>query len=252
VSSRPIWAQKRKMSLRIDRLEVSYGRTPAVRDVSIAVGPGEIIAVVGSNGAGKSTTLLTAAGILRPRAGDIAIEGQSLLSATPEQRVERRLALVPEGREIFHDLTVGENLLVARSRLRSTDSTRRQDELLELFPILRHRYRQFAGRLSGGEQQQLAIARALMGEPRYLMIDEPSLGLAPMMTAKVYDLLIEMRRREGLGILVVEQNLRRVLRAADRLYVIREGVTVGEFARTDLANLSLIENAYFGTPSTVI
>jgi branched-chain amino acid transport system ATP-binding protein len=240
------------MSLRIERIEVSYGRAPAVRDVSIVLEPGEIVAVVGANGAGKSTTLLAAAGILHPRAGDIAVEGQSLLSATPEQRVERRLALVPEGREIFRDLTVGENLLIARSRRRASGSARRQDELLELFPILRHRYGQFASRLSGGEQQQLAIARALMGEPRYLMIDEPSLGLAPMMTAKVYDLLVEMRRREGLGILVVEQNMRRVLGAADRLYVIREGVTAGEFARKDLTDLSLIENAYFGTPREAI
>jgi branched-chain amino acid transport system ATP-binding protein len=237
------------MSLRIERIEVSYGGAPAVRDVSIVVDPGEIVAVVGANGAGKSTTLLATAGVLRPRSGEISLDGRSLLSMTPEQRVERRLALVPEGREIFRDLTVGENLLVARGRVRAKMSAQRKDELLQLFPILQDRYRQYAGRLSGGEQQQLAIARALMGEPQYLMIDEPSLGLAPMMAAKVYDLLIELRRRRGLGILVVEQSMRRVLSAADRLYVLREGVSMGEFARKDLTDPSLIEDAYFGTLS---
>jgi branched-chain amino acid transport system ATP-binding protein len=238
------------MSLIIEDLQVSYGRVPAVRGVSIAVGPGEIVAIVGPNGAGKSTTLLAVAGALRSRAGRISMDGTSLLSLTPEQRVSRNLALVPEGREIFRTLTVAENLQVARATAKEKARQKATlDDLLSLFPVLRERYRQPAGQLSGGEQQQLAVARALMTEPRYLLIDEPSLGLAPLIIKRVYDLLIELRRTRGLSILVVDQSMRRVLAAADRVYVMRDGVTSAEFSRQQFGDKKLLEQAYFGLPA---
>lgn len=238
------------MALIIEGLQVFYGRVPAVRNASITVGPGEIVAIVGPNGAGKSTTLLAAAGALRPRSGHISLDGVCLLPLSPEQRVEQNLALVPEGREIFRTLTVAENLLVAR-RAGSAKSApaAAMDELLALFPVLGERYRQPAGQLSGGEQQQLAIARALLTAPKYLLIDEPSLGLAPLIVNRVYELLAELRRMRGLSILVVEQSMRRVLAVADRLYVMREGATSAEFTRGHFKDETLLEQAYFGLPA---
>jgi branched-chain amino acid transport system ATP-binding protein len=238
------------MPLIIEELQVSYGRALAVRNVSIVVEPGEIVSIVGPNGAGKSTTLLAISGALRPRSGRILLDGASLLPLTPEQRVSRDLALVPEGREIFRTLTVAENLQVARNagRAKSAGNTA-VDNVLSLFPVLRDRYRQPAGHLSGGEQQQLAIARALMSEPKYLLIDEPSLGLAPLMVKRVYDLLTELRQARGLSILLVEQSMRRVLATADRVYVMRDGLTSAVFNRDQFKDEKLLEQAYFGLPA---
>ncbi len=242
--------RSRQLSLIIEELQVSYGNVPAVRNVSVTVAPGEIVAIVGPNGAGKSTTLLATAGALRPRSGRISIDSASISSLSSEERVKRNLALVPEGREIFRTLTVAENLLVARRAGRAKGAPAATlDNLLSLFTVLGERYRQSAGQLSGGEQQQLAIARALLTEPKYLLIDEPSLGLAPLIVKRVYDLLIELRRTRGLSILVVEQSMRRVLAAADRVYVIRDGVTSAEFARHQFKNEKLLEQAYFGLPA---
>mgnify|MGYP001070008755 FL=1 len=235
------------MTLAIEHLEVSYGRLAAVRDATVTVASGEIVALVGPNGAGKSTTLLAAAGALQPRGGTITLDGASLLGLSPEQRVRRDLAMVPEGREIFRTLTVAENLTVAAGAGRAKPGTAEvMDELLALFPILRERLRQPAGQLSGGEQQQLAIARALMTRPRYLLIDEPSLGLAPLVVKRVYEMLTELRRRQGLAILVVEQSMRRVLSVADKVCVMRDGRVVATFAGEDLSDRRRLEQVYFG------
>jgi branched-chain amino acid transport system ATP-binding protein len=235
------------MTLEIRHLQVSYGRAPAVLDVNLSVEAGEIIALVGPNGAGKSTTLLAVAGAVKPKAGEILFEGKPLLGLAPEQRVKRHLAMVPEGREIFTSMSVADNLQVGWSLGKAKGASRSvYDNLLDLFPILGSRLKQPAGQLSGGEQQQLAIARALLTEPRCLLIDEPSLGLAPLVTDRVYGLIGELRNARGLSVLVVEQSMRRVLSVADRVYVMREGRTGSEFARDQFADQERMEQAYFG------
>lgn len=235
------------MTLKIDSLRVSYGRVPAVLNVNIAVAPGEIVALVGPNGAGKSTTLLTVAGALTPQSGQIEFNGVSVLPLSPEQRVKHHVAMVPEGRGIFSTLTVADNLHVGRSvgRAKGAPDSAMQD-LLDLFPILRERWQQPAGQLSGGEQQQLSIARALLTEPKLLLIDEPSLGLAPLIVDRVYQLIGELRRLRGLSVLVVEQSMRRVLAVADRIYIMRDGMTCAQFARDQFGDKASLERAYFG------
>jgi branched-chain amino acid transport system ATP-binding protein len=190
---------------------------------------------------------LAVAGAVKPKAGEILFEGKPLLGLAPEQRVKRHLAMVPEGREIFTSMSVADNLQVGWSLGKAKGASRSvYDNLLDLFPILGSRLKQPAGQLSGGEQQQLAIARALLTEPRCLLIDEPSLGLAPLVTDRVYGLIGELRNARGLSVLVVEQSMRRVLSVADRVYVMREGRTGSEFARDQFADQERMEQAYFG------
>jgi branched-chain amino acid transport system ATP-binding protein len=231
------------MTLSIEGIQVAYGKLEAVRGVSLSVSIGEIVALVGPNGAGKSTTLLAATGVLRLRAGVIRLDGRLLHGLRPEDIVRRGLALVPEGRDIFRSLTVAENLLVAH---RGDAANLQLETLLGLFPILAERYRKPAGQLSGGEQQQLAIARSLLTNPRFLMVDEPSLGLAPMMIDRVYQALQALRKERELGILVVEQSMRRVFEVADRICVMREGTVVAEANRDKFGDHATLERAYFG------
>jgi branched-chain amino acid transport system ATP-binding protein len=232
--------------LEVSRLEVSYGNIAALRGVSLEVHSGEIVAVIGPNGAGKSTLLLTIAGVVTAKAGSISLAGESLRGMAPERLVAKGVSLVPEGRRIFGSLTVAENIRLGAT-VRTDRAAARADieHVLALFPVLRERFGQRAGKLSGGEQQMLAIARALLARPKLLLLDEPSLGLAPLIVGQVYETVIELRR-QGVTILVVEQNVHRVLSAADRTYVLNTGTVVMGGRPTELHGAAEFEAAYFG------
>ncbi|HKP17930.1 MAG TPA: ABC transporter ATP-binding protein [Gaiellaceae bacterium] len=209
--------------LLVEGLHVYYGQIAALRDVSLRVDEGELVGVIGPNGAGKSTLLLAVAGGIRPTAGKITFNGHSVVGMAPDAIVKRGISLVPEGRRIFGTLTVAENLKVASSTRHGREEISRDVEhVLELFPILSTYLRKPAGELSGGEQQQLAIARALIAKPKLLLVDEPSLGLAPILVDRVFEVLEELHK-QGMTILVVEQNAVRAHALTDRLYVLRTG-----------------------------
>jgi branched-chain amino acid transport system ATP-binding protein len=233
--------------LRVDELHVSYGSVAALKGVSLSVDSGELVAVVGANGAGKSTLLRTIAGLSAPRSGSIVVYGADVRSSAPEQRVADGISLVPEGRHIFGSLTVEENIkLGATTRSDGRGAIQTDlERMLSLFPILASRFRQRAGQLSGGEQQMLAIARALMAAPRLLLLDEPSLGLAPLIIDAVYRIIGELRRG-GLTVLLVEQNIQRALQAADRAYVFDTGCVAVSGTAAELRAMPDLERAYFG------
>ncbi len=232
--------------LTVENLQVRYGPIAALRGVSVDVKTGEIVSVIGPNGAGKSTLLHSIMGSVSVTAGNITFEGNSVLGLAPELVARRGISLVPEGRHIFGTLTVQENL-----RLGATISKKRSmiEEDLErttkLFPILGKRRSSPAGKLSGGEQQQLAIARALMAKPKLMLLDEPSLGLAPLIVGQVYEIIKELQQ-EGLTILVVEQNTARALETANRTYVMRTGGIELSGTREELLRHPHFEEAYFG------
>lgn len=228
--------------LAADRLEVRYGPIIAVRGLSLTLNAGEILCLVGPNGAGKSSTTLALSGAVRAAAGTVQLDGKDIIQTSAEDRSDLGVALVPEGRRIFQRMTVADNLLVAcRPGLRPEDD----DWLLDLFPILRSRMRQQAGLLSGGEQQQLAIARAMLRRPRVLIVDEPSLGLSPRFVQVVYDAMRVLRDR-GVALLVVEQSARRAMSLADRVALMRSGRVVIEGRSTELAGNADFDKAYFG------
>lgn len=233
-------------SLEINELAVSYGKLEAVRKASLSVTPGRMVAVVGPNGAGKSTTLLALAGVLMPVRGQIRIDGEDVTRWSPENRAARRLSFVPENRGVFRTLTVQENLRLGSSRQARRHQGMSVGDVEGLFPVLAERARQPAGLLSGGEQQQLAIARALVTRPRYIVIDEPSLGLAPLVVKAVYDALRRIRDELGIGIVVVEQNLRRVRKYADQVIVMRAGETRSTFELSEDTDDERVEREYFG------
>jgi len=233
VCSRPTWDAGAAM-LRVEHLSVDYGRIRAVRDVSLHVEAGEIVGLLGPNGAGKTTTLASIAGGLGISAGTITLDRLPLAGCPPEQIVRRGVALVPEGRHIFATLTVAENLAIgATTRAKRGGVDEDIERELARFPILRRYYRSNAGKLSGGEQQQLAIARALLSRPRLLLLDEPSLGLSPVLVDVIFDTIDELRTN-GLTILLVEQNAARAVEVADRCYVLRTGSVVAEAQRGEL------------------
>ncbi len=229
----------------VDGLTVAYGAVVAIRDVSLTVGDGEIVAALGPNGAGKTTLLRTIAGALKPQHGSVSFDGRPLTGLVPEVVVRRGVALVPEGRHVFPNLTVLENLTVGGIARTDRDELRADtDRWLARFPILGERASQMAGTLSGGEQQQLAIARALMSRPRMLLLDEPSLGLAPIFVDRIFE-LIQQLRSEGVTILLVEQNVHRALEIADRAYVLSVGAVVASGATDQLVEGEL-ERSYLG------
>ena len=216
--------------LSVENLVASYGAVRALHGVSIDISEGELVALLGVNGAGKSTTLKSITGSLRPSKGKILFNGQDITNRTPESIVKLGVSLVPEGREIFSSLTVGENLrLGAFSSFKRDRYKADLEEMFTLFPILKERFNQAGGLLSGGEQQMLAIARALMAHPKLLMLDEPSLGLSPTMTDTIFELIKHLRER-GCTILLVEQNAERALEVVDRAYLFTNGLI--EFAGT--------------------
>ena len=231
--------------LDVDGLTVAYGAVVAVRDVSLSVAPGEIVAALGPNGAGKSTLLRAVAGAQKPQRGTITFDGRPLHGLSPEAVVRRGVALVPEGRHVFPNLTVQENLAIGGIARTDRDELQADAERwLERFPILGDRSSQLAGTLSGGEQQQLAIARALMSRPRMLLLDEPSLGLAPIFVDRIFELVAELRS-DGVTVLLVEQNVHRALDVADRAYVLSVGSVVAS-GRTDTLVEGELERSYLG------
>jgi branched-chain amino acid transport system ATP-binding protein len=232
--------------LSIENLQVNYGSIVALRGVDIAVAKGEIVAVIGPNGAGKSTLLLTIAGVVKAKAGAVKLDGRPILGEAPERLAASGLALVPEGRHIFGSLSVAENIALGATTRNDRDGIAADTEkVLVLFPVLRDRYRQRAGNLSGGEQQMLAIARALMARPKLLMLDEPSLGLAPLVVKQVYDAIYALRE-QGLTVLVVEQSVNRALNAADRAYVMSGGAIAMVGRSSELQGTAAFDAAYFG------
>jgi branched-chain amino acid transport system ATP-binding protein len=232
--------------LEIEGLSVAYGAIEAVRNVSLRVEEGEVVALIGANGAGKSTTLATISGLLRPRAGSITFDGKDLRRLHPQQIVAAGLVQVPEGREIFARMTVEENLALGGWQRKDRGAVAGEvARLFVRFPILARRRRQPAGLLSGGEQQILAIARGLLARPRLLLLDEPSLGLAPKLVDEVFDILQSIHD-EGNTILLVEQNAFRALAAADRAYVMESGETTLTGAGRELLANPDVRSAYLG------
>ena len=232
--------------LAIRDLDVRYGRLAAVRGVDLEVAAGEIVCMVGPNGAGKSTTLLTIAGELAPYGGTILFEDRPLTGLATENVVRRGVSLVPEGRRIFGRLTVEENLRLATFFRRDSRRAAADVEgIIEQFPLLKERRHAPAGRLSGGEQQILAISRTLLTRPRLMLVDEPALGLAPLMVEMVYEILTGLRD-DGMTLLIVEQNLERALSVANRLYVLRDGRVQLAGSVDELRSGEQLEAAYFG------
>ncbi len=232
----------------LDKVSVSYGRVEALHGISLEVRKGEIVALIGANGAGKSTTLRAISGVLRPTSGQILFDGRNLTGMAPERVASVGIAHVPEGRRVFPGFTVGENLEFGGLALGRATREIRQDveAILEMFPRLRERYKQYAWSLSGGEQQMLVIGRGLVARPQLLMLDEPSLGLAPTLVDQVYDVIEEIRAR-GTTILLVEQNASMALAVADRGYVLELGRVVLEGSVDDLANNEMVKHSYLGT-----
>jgi len=233
--------------LEIERLSVAYGKHTALSGVALDVRRGEIVTMLGANGAGKTTLLKTVAGLLPPQAGArIALDGNDLLALPPHRVVEAGIALVPEGRGIFGDLTVRENLLLGAYAVRArTGEAANLERVLTLFPRLRERFRQIARTMSGGEQQMVAIGRALMSAPDILLLDEPSLGLSPLMCGELFAALATIRAG-GVGLLLVEQNAKRSLAIADRGYLIETGRIVGQGTAAALAVDPAVQRAYLG------
>ena len=236
--------------LEVTGLSARYGAVAALRDVSLDVRAGELVALIGANGAGKSTLLRTIAGLMTPTAGRVALEGRDVTGQPPEAILRAGIALVPERRRVFADLTVLDNLELGGYALpRGRDFRRRLDagvdDAYRLFPVLHRRREQLAGTLSGGEQQMLAIGRALMSRPRLLLCDEPSLGLAPLIVQEIMRLLAALREA-GTTILLVEQNARMALRAADRAYVLETGSVVLVGSGAELLDNDELKAAYLG------
>lgn len=231
--------------LQVSGLTTKYGAISALRDATISVGAGEVVGLIGPNGAGKTTMLGSIAGLLQPSAGTVTFEGQDVTGASPEKMLRSGLALVPEHRRIFVDMTVEENLKIGGVTRSGPERVVLLEEMAELFPVLRDKWDVAAGYLSGGEAQQLAIARALMSGPKLLMMDEPSLGLAPIIVDAVFE-LIERLRSEGTTLLIVEQNAKRMLEVADRAYVVRSGEVVATGTGAELLERSDLFDTFVG------
>ncbi len=234
------------MLLEVEAVTAGYGQLLALRDVSLTVQSGEVVAIVGGNGAGKSTLLSLVSGLVRPRSGAVRFEQQPIQSVPAHRIVDLGIACVPEGRALFAEMTVWENLAMG-SHLPDRRASRKEtlEEVVALFPVLRARLRQIAGTLSGGEQQMLAIGRALMSRPRLLLLDEPSLGVAPLMVERIYESVAAIVRR-GMSLLLVEQNVPLALRIATRGYVLQHGAIVLSGRSQDLANNLDVRKAYLG------
>jgi branched-chain amino acid transport system ATP-binding protein len=232
--------------LELNNIHARYGGITALRGISLQVSQGELVALLGVNGAGKSTTLGCIAGVLKPWQGSIGFEGTSLVGKSPEQIARLGISLVPEGRDIFPSLTVEENLRLGAFVQKEKSAYKRNlDEVFELFPVLKDRLQQSGGTLSGGEQQQLAIARALMANPRLLMLDEPSLGLAPALVDQIFELITQLHQR-GVTILLVEQNVERSLEIVDRAYLMNTGLIESQGTAQQLRAHADIESVYMG------
>ena len=231
--------------LRVDGINVYYGAIHAIKDVSFHVNEGEVVTLIGANGAGKSTTLRTISGLLHSKTGSIEFCGESLAHVPAHKIVERGLAQVPEGRRIFLQMTVQENLEMGAYTQKNASISNDLDMVFEQFPRLKERRKQIAGTLSGGEQQMLAMGRAIMSKPRLLMLDEPSMGLAPILVEQIFD-IIKAFHKAGTTILLVEQNAQAALSVADRGYVLETGRIVASGTGKELLNSPEIKRAYLG------
>lgn len=234
--------------LKVENLQVNYGAATAVEEVNLTVAKGEMVCLLGANGSGKTTTLLAIAGALSPAAGRIVLNGDDITADSPERVLRRGLAMVPETRDVFPDLTVRENLILGGfiHRRDGAGNEREIERMMALFPVLRERRDQLGGTLSGGEQQQLVIARALMSRPQLLLLDEPSLGLAPVIVDHIFEYIRQLQRT-GLTILLVEQNAQKALQVAERAYVMASGRIAVSGSADEIASSSDLEALYLGS-----
>ena len=232
--------------LNIQELHVSYGPIEALHGISIGVETSEIVSVLGSNGAGKTTLLKTISGILNPKAGVITLDGVVIGGMEPSMVVRHGVVHVPEGRHIFPNLTVHDNLILGGYFGSAAQNSENMAFVLQTFPVLRERLRQRAGMLSGGEQQMLALGRGLMGNPRVLLLDEPSLGLAPIVTSEIFAIVRGLAKEHGFGVLLVEQNARKALEISDRGYVLVNGTIELSGASEELRENPEVQKLYLG------
>ena len=231
--------------LKVDHIHVYYGAIHAIKGISFEVEEGEIVTLIGANGAGKSTTLNTIAGLLKPREGSITFDGKNITGMNASKMVYNGMALCPEGRRIFQQMTVRENLEMGGFSRPNAEIDGSMEDVFSRFPRLREREKQIAGTLSGGEQQMLAMGRALMSKPKLLMLDEPSMGLAPILVEQIFDIIKELHAA-GTTILLVEQNAQMALSVADRAYVMESGKVVLSGTGEELAASDAIKKAYLG------
>jgi branched-chain amino acid transport system ATP-binding protein len=232
--------------LELDGVEASYGRIRALRGISMAADKGEIVALIGSNGAGKTTTLRTISGLMHPAAGRIVFDGKDITNAPPDRIVQLGICQSPEGRRLFTRMTVVDNLRMgAYTRSNSSEIKKDMDRVFELFPRLKERRNQIAGTLSGGEQQMCAMGRALMAKPKLLMLDEPSLGLSPILVETIFDIVREINA-QGTPVLLVEQNAHKALEIANRGFVLETGAIVQTGTGKELLESEDVKKAYLG------
>ena len=231
--------------LKVDGIHVYYGNIHAIKGISFEVSEGEIVTLIGANGAGKSTTLNTISGLLKPRSGSVSFEDHNIVGVPAHKIVSHGMALCPEGRRVFLQMTVQENLEMGGYTRPAAEIESSLADVYERFPRLKERYRQTAGTLSGGEQQMLAMGRALMSKPKLLMLDEPSMGLAPILVEQIFDIIKELHKA-GTTILLVEQNAQMALSIADRAYVLETGTISMSGSAKELLNDERVQKAYLG------
>ena len=231
--------------LQVDNLHVYYGNIHAIKDISFHVDEGEIVTLIGANGAGKSSTLNTIAGLIKPRSGSVTLEGTDILGIPAHKIVSRGMALCPEGRRVFQQLTVQENLEMGSYTRPNSEVEESIEKVYEHSPRLQERDTQIAGTLSGGEQQMLAMGRALMSKPKLMMLDEPSMGLAPILVEQIFDIILQLHK-SGTTILLVEQNAQMALSIADRGYVLETGRIVTSGTGKELLQDDSVRKAYLG------
>ncbi len=233
--------------LKVENLVVRYGMIEAVKGISFHVDDGEIVTLIGANGAGKTTTMHAISGLLKPAGGSILLDDKDLVKIAPDKIVSLGLAQVPEGRRVFAEQTVHENLLLGAFHRKDTDGIQKDEEMVfDLFPRLKERSTQAAGTLSGGEQQMLAMGRALMSSPKILLLDEPSMGLSPLLVKEIFHIIETINNEKGVTVLLVEQNARMALSIADRAYVLETGKITLEGTGGQLASDPRVQKAYLG------
>ena len=231
--------------LKVDNINVYYGNIHAIKDVSFEVNEGEIVTLIGANGAGKSTILKTISGLLRTKTGDVILKGESIKSVAPHKIVAKGLAHVPEGRRVFLAMSVEENLEMGAYTQPASSIALNMQEVFQWFPRLKERRRQMAGTLSGGEQQMLAMGRAMMSGAKVLLLDEPSMGLSPLLVKEIFEIITELNKR-GMTILLVEQNAQMALSVAQRAYVLETGRIIMQGSAAELLNNDSVRKAYLG------
>ena len=247
---KPTLGKRRKMTLlKVSNVETFYGQIQALKGISLNVEEGKIVTLLGANGAGKSTTMKTIVGLLKPKKGSVEFLGENVTGLRPDQLLQKGIALVPEGRAILSSMTVMENLDMGAYQRKDKNVDREIEEMMERFPILRERKAQLAGTLSGGQQQMLAIARAILSKPKLLLLDEPSMGLAPLIVADIFKIIKEIKDA-GTTVLLVEQNAKQALKIADYGYVMETGKIIIEGKASNLLEDPRIVEAYLGRKST--